>query len=134
VGVKIDKKVVAIGERQLTLMLWDVAGEEDGKTIKSSFLRGASALILVADGCRLRSLDAALEMRSRFQDICEETVLAVNKRDLHSQWEVSAERLMDLDAAGLTTFTTSAKLGTGVQEMFGLLAARILNAADDENE
>src|SRR6266851_4013895 len=29
VGVKIDKKVVALGERPVNLILWDLAGEND---------------------------------------------------------------------------------------------------------
>ena len=29
VGVKIDKKTVTVGEAQLDLILWDIAGEDD---------------------------------------------------------------------------------------------------------
>jgi GTPase SAR1 family protein len=34
VGVKIDKKVLSIEDQEVTLMLWDMAGEEDGAPVK----------------------------------------------------------------------------------------------------
>jgi small GTP-binding protein len=52
VGVKIDKKVVELKGRQVTLMLWDVAGEEDDAPVKLSHVREASGYLLVVDGRR----------------------------------------------------------------------------------
>jgi len=52
IGVKIDRKDVTIGSASVTLMLWDLAGEDDLAQLKVSHLRGASGYILVADGCR----------------------------------------------------------------------------------
>ena len=50
VGVKIDKKVVEVGGQQVTLVLWDIAGEDALTTVRVSQLRGASGYILVVDG------------------------------------------------------------------------------------
>src|SRR5579863_7193776 len=47
VGVKIDKKTVATPDRTVTLILWDVAGEDDVSTVKMSYLRGAAGYVLV---------------------------------------------------------------------------------------
>ncbi len=33
VGVKIDKKVLEVGDRQVTLVLWDIAGEDALTTV-----------------------------------------------------------------------------------------------------
>src|SRR5262249_47496213 len=40
VGVKVDKKVLEVAGRQVTLVLWDVAGEDDTTSIRMSYVRG----------------------------------------------------------------------------------------------
>ena len=67
VGVKIDKKTVQLEGRDVTLMLWDVAGEEDDAPVKLSHIRGASGYLLVADGRRAKTLDAALRIQQRVE-------------------------------------------------------------------
>ncbi len=49
-------------------------------------------------------------------------VLVINKSDLREQWEVQQA---DVAACGWPTFETSAKLGTGVEEMFVSLASKL---------
>src|SRR5579863_8946120 len=67
VGVKIDKKVVTLDRQEVTLMLWDVAGEEDGAPVKLSYARDASGYLLVVDGCRKKTFDAALNIQQRVE-------------------------------------------------------------------
>ena len=50
IGVKVDKKVVAVEDREVTLVLWDIYGEDEFQTVRPSYLRGASGYLLVADG------------------------------------------------------------------------------------
>ena len=50
VGVKIDKKTVNLDDRAVTLILWDVAGEDDISTVRMTYLRGCAGYVLVADG------------------------------------------------------------------------------------
>ena len=52
VGVKVDKKVVAVDDTQVTLLLWDIYGQDEFQTVKPAYLRGASGYLLVADGTR----------------------------------------------------------------------------------
>src|SRR6204780_5202049 len=52
IGVKIDRKDVTVGSASVTLMLWDLAGEDDLAQLKVSHLRGASGYILVPTGAR----------------------------------------------------------------------------------
>ncbi len=52
VGVKIDKKQVVLGGRDVSLLLWDVQGEDETYTVRPSYLRGASGYLLVVDGAR----------------------------------------------------------------------------------
>jgi small GTP-binding protein len=131
VGVKIERKQIRIGEREIVLMVWDMAGEEEGSPIREDRLRGADTLILVADGCSRASLDAALHMRSRFQHGDRNAVVVINKADLHKEWKITEDTLTALDRSGLTTFTTSAKTGKGVEEMFHHVARKILEREDN---
>ena len=52
VGVKIDKRTVAVDDRQVNLLLWDLYGEDDFQKLKLSYLRGASGYFLVVDPTR----------------------------------------------------------------------------------
>ena len=89
IGVKIDRKDVVVGSDSVTLMLWDLAGEDDLAQLKVSHLRGASGYILVADGCRASSLAKAVELQQRIADQLGPLpfVLVLNKADLRDRWE-----------------------------------------------
>jgi small GTP-binding protein len=123
VGVKIDRKDVTVGGQAITMVLWDLAGEDDLAQFNMSHLRGASGYILVADGCRAATLAKAVELQERITKAVGELpfVLALNKSDLKEQWEVGEEP----PAPGWTIFQTSAKLGKGVEEMFRGLAEKL---------
>jgi len=125
IGVKIDRKDMNIDGQSLTLMLWDLAGEDDLAQLNVSHLRGASGYILVADGCRASTLEKAVELQQRVTQALGPLpfVLVVNKADLRDQWEVQNKQVAEY---GWPTFETSAKTGTGVEEMFlGLSGALI---------
>jgi len=128
VGVAISRKDVRIGERETSLMIWDMAGEETGSPINRSHIRGANGLILVADGCSSASLETAISIRQ----LCltelgsRPAVLIVNKVDLHEEWQVDIKSLSAFERSGLVTFTTSAKTGKGVEEMFSHIARTML--------
>jgi small GTP-binding protein len=126
--VKIDKKIVSVGAFEVNLMIWDLAGEEEGFPVDIRKVRDTSGLILVADGCRLSTLEAALRLQRR---ICDEigprpTSLAVNKVDIYSEWEVSMEMLESYSRIGTAIFTTSAKTGKAVDQLFTHVAREIV--------
>jgi small GTP-binding protein len=125
VGVKIDRKDVGIDGQSLTLMLWDLAGEDDLAQLNVSHIRGASGYILVADGCRASTLEKAAELQQRVNQVLGELpfVLVVNKADLRDQWEVQSAQVTQY---GWPTFETSAKTGSGVEEMFLSLGATLI--------
>ena len=125
VGVKIDRKDVAVGPATVTLMLWDLAGEDDLAQLNVSHLRGASGYILVVDGCRAASFVKAIELQERINGQLGSLpfVLVLNKCDLRDQWEVKPAAVTE---RGWPIFETSAKAGTGVEEMFVALAGKLL--------
>ncbi len=125
IGVKVDKKVVRLEEREVTMMLWDLQGEDDEFKIKPSFLRGASGYILVVDLTRAASLDAA----KRIQFMIEEEVGPVpfmvlfNKNDLTDDVEIDHEWMVEF--AGEKVIRTSAKTGENVEDAFLGLARKM---------
>ena len=127
VGVKIDKKTVALNDRTITLILWDVAGEDDIAPLRMSYIRGASGYVLVADGTRQTTLDVALSLRDRVEAECGVLpfVLLLNKSDLREQWQIAAQTLEDLPKKGCTARLSSALTGEGVEQAFHDLAVAI---------
>ena len=132
VGVKIDRKDVTIDGRALTLMVWDLAGEDDLAELNVSHIRGASGYVLVADGCRAETLEKAAELQQRIEKMLGPLpfVLVMNKSDLRGQWEVQSAQITQY---GWPTFETSAKIGSGVEDIFlGLGAALLRNHVGGE--
>jgi len=133
VGVKIDKKTVRIEGQKLTLILWDLAGEDDFYQVRMSYLRGSSAYLLVADGTRRASLDKALELQQKAESEIGKVpfILLINKLDLINEWEVKDPDLAALSEKGWQVVATSAKTGVGVNETFQALGQRVTTGRDD---
>jgi small GTP-binding protein len=127
VGVKIDKKTVDLDGRAVTLILWDVAGEDDISTIRMSYLRGCAGYVLVADGTRPSTLQVALSLRERVEAEHGPLpfVLLLNKNDLQEQWAVGGAEMDALRQAGWSVRSSSARTGEGVEDAFRELAARV---------
>jgi small GTP-binding protein len=129
VGVKIAKKVVAAGGAEMTLMLWDLYGEDEYQKVRMSYLRGASGYLLVADGTRPATLEKALAIEEEAEKNFGPTpyVVALNKCDLTADWEISAEREAEIRGrAHGAVVRTSAKTGAGVELAFDSLAKAMI--------
>lgn len=129
IGVKVDKKVVAVGGQDVTLMLWDVAGAEERFSVPSSYVRGAAGFLLVADGTRPDTLTTAADIAAQVgRDVGPlPYVLVLNKSDLTDQWQLTEpDGAGPLGAAALHVLRTSAKTGDGVDDAFQRLAAGLV--------
>ena len=82
------------------------------------------------DGCRAASLAKAVELQHRITGQLGPLpfVLVLNKADLRNQWEVQDGTVVE---HGWPTFETSAKAGSGVEEMFLALAGKLLQASSE---
>ncbi len=124
IGVKIDKKSVALEGEHIDLFLWDLNGQDRFQDVSMSYLRGSAGYLLVADGTRKNTVDVALSLHERAQQALGKVpfVLLINKNDLVDEWEVDSRQVEDLRARGWTVLITSAKTGTRVDEAFHTLA------------
>ena len=128
VGVKIDKKVVQLpGDRLVTLILWDIAGEDDISSLRMSYLRGSAGYLLVADGTRPATLDVALSLRGRVEAQSGPLPfgLLLNKNDLAEEWAIPEATLENLRRDGWWARSSSARTGEGVEDAFTDLAERV---------
>ena len=134
IGVKVDKKVLEVEGQDVTLVIWDLYGEDDFQKLRTSYLKGSAGLLFVADGTRRSSLDTAFALRVRIAETIGEIPcsLLVNKADLEPDWELGPADLEGLRASGHDLHLTSAKTGAGVEEAFQSLARRMLDP-DREN-
>lgn len=129
IGVKVDTKEVALDGRGVCkLVIWDIAGRSHLDALNMTYLRGASALLLVADGTRERSLNTALDLLMQSRTMLPEArvVLAVNKLDLVERWEVAPAALAELRRS-LPVHETSARSGEGVEATFADIATRLVS-------
>jgi small GTP-binding protein len=128
VGVKIDKKTLNAGNSDITLILWDIAGEDDVTTIRTSYLRGAAGYFLVADGTRAETLQTASSIQTRVTSEIGAVpfLLLINKADLRDSWDISEQPIETLASAGWMILRTSARTGEGVEEAFQELTKRMV--------
>jgi len=128
VGVKIDKKLVSVGEKEVNLILWDLAGEEEYQKVHMSYLRGASGYLLVVDGTRPATLETALRLQKSAAEAVGDIpfVLILNKSDLTDDWEIDGTTVEEIASRGWPVIRGSAKTGEGVEESFSLLVRKIL--------
>lgn len=129
VGVKVDRKELAIGGQAVSLLLWDIYGQDAFQTVQRSYLRGMSGYLLVVDGTRLESFAVARDLQKLAVEVAGPVpfVLALNKCDLASSWQVDEKALFEVAEAGWPIVKTSAKTGQGVEEAFERLARAMLS-------
>jgi small GTP-binding protein len=129
VGVRIHKKELHVAEREIALIIWDLAGEDELVELRPSYLRGAAGYMLVADGTRPETLEQAVSLHKRVRETIGPVpfVLAVNKADLRNEWKIDDRALGDVVASsGWTALKTSAKTGDGINDAFRILAECIV--------
>ncbi len=126
VGVKVDSKEVVVDEHAVKLVIWDIAGKSSLDTLNQTYLRGASGVILVADGTREPTLRSALYLLMQAKSLLQDppAVLLVNKIDLVDRWEILPSTLEELRKT-MPVFESSARTGDGVEAAFAALARQV---------
>ena len=117
IGVKVNKKAIEVEGQEVSLLLWDIAGEVSQDKIPNSYFLGSSGIIYVFDLTRPSTYKNIESDVSYLKNMTNNAVISVvgNKSDLLDQPKI------DEILAGLTLkpdIITSAKTGDNVQELF----------------
>ncbi len=135
IGVKISRKLVTL-EREggdvcrIQMILWDLEGRENFTGDSRSYLKGASGAVVVADVCRSNTMNNVSRHVEAFlaENPTAHVVVACNKGDLLS--DSTSAGLSEINNAGvLHTLITSAREGTGVNELFTMLGREMARTA-----
>jgi small GTP-binding protein len=128
IGVTVDKKSMTVDGTPLTMVLWDLYGEDEFQKLRPSYLRGSAGYLLVLDGTRRATLDIALHIQERATDILGPVpfVVLINKHDRRADWDITDQDLTQLAEGGWSCLMSSAKTGQGVEEAFATLARAML--------
>lgn len=127
IGVKLHKKSISLDNDDLSLILWDIQGEDRFDKVLVSFLKGLSGYILVIDVTQPKSATVALELRARVQNNFGPIpyVLAYSKCDLPAHGD-NADLKAELESGACGVIRTSSLTGDGVDDAFLCIATNML--------
>ncbi|MCI0528651.1 MAG: GTP-binding protein [Nitrospira sp.] len=138
VGVKISRKTLSLasterGEKvDLQLLIWDLEGSTKFYSIAPSHLKGASGAVIVGDLTRRETIDHVVEHIKLFLSVNPQgfMVVAYNKSDLIEAKRgvvpiLQSTHFKEKDRV-IATFQTSAKTGKNVDQLFEVLAQKIM--------
>ncbi|MHA1730968.1 MAG: Rab family GTPase [Promethearchaeota archaeon] len=127
IGTNFAVKQVDLPGVSVTMQLWDLAGTDEFRGIRSTFLKGASGVVYVYDITRSRTFRDLLDWKAEVEEVVPgcPSILLGNKLDLDEFRGVATRAgggiLEKLGASAF--FETSAKTGENVEEAFRELAA-----------
>lgn len=119
--------------KEIELQIWDTAGMERYKSLGSIYYRDAKAAIIVYDQTSLDSADALQSWLSSFRATVKTPCyicIAGNKDDLPNKIVPKEKIKAWCDENGFDFFITSAKSGTGVNEMFQKLIESVVKMSE----
>jgi small GTP-binding protein len=143
VGVRISRKILDIEltdrVQKIQLLIWDIEGKTKFKGIAPSYLQGARGAIIVGDLARQETIEHISEHLNLFNSINPKssTIVALNKSDLVSPERT--EKILEVNnftrnQQVISTYVTSARNGSYVEEMFAELSAVMLAKTDDRDD
>ena len=139
IGVKVDKKNTQVGNTEVSLLLWDIYGEDSRQTVLPAYLRGMAGYLLVVDPTRPNTYKSALSLHELVKKTLGDKpfVLVLNKCDLKDNWQTPpqelAEAVAKLRDKAVAEVQTSAKTDLGVDDMFDTIAIATLPDAGDKH-
>ena len=139
VGVKISRKSVILENTKqqesvtAQLLIWDLEGHTKFKGIAPTYLQGASGVLIVADVSRSETVERISEHVKLFSSVNPKgsIIVALNKVDLIDEEKLAL--LVEISHSigqgkVLAVYTTSAKTGKDVDEIFHKLAHTMVEA------
>lgn len=125
IGVKVNKKEMVVDDKDVSILLWDIAGEISQDKVPISYFLGSTGILYVFDLTRpstyknidsdlkyLREIvpDAVIKVVANKKDMLEDNQIEDIKKQIKVKWDV----------------ITSAKTGENVEELLLQLTKEII--------
>ena len=126
IGVKVDKKVIQVNGKELSMIVWDIAGEVKQDKVPNSYFLGTSAIIYVFDVTRKSTYEGLDTDLNHLQKMLPKGIISIvgNKIDL-----VNDEFIENLKTKIPRPWDllTSAKTGENVEQLFREIGTKLLD-------
>jgi len=123
-------KSISVGGKTGTFNIWDTAGQEKFRALARIYYRSATGAIIVYDITDRSSFERVVTWVKELKKMAEPgiaIVIAGNKSDLAAERRITEEEATRYaDSEGAKHFSTSAKTGQGVKELFDELARQVM--------
>jgi Ras-related protein Rab-11A len=132
-GANIVRKDVSLNNTKVRLIMWDLAGQEKYRVVRSMYFQGCQGALLVYDVTRYSTFENVnSKWLKDFKKYVKKEgvyILIGNKTDLVDQRTVTTDRGKEIaEKIKASHFIeTSAKLGENIEDAFILLVNQILN-------
>ncbi|XQW84285.1 Rab family GTPase [Thalassotalea piscium] len=134
IGVKVDKKTVELDDQSVQLMIWDIEGNDRYNVFQKRYLRGVAGYIIVVDHTRSSSLLEGIDIHTLARQVTSApAILVINKCDLNKEWHWQDEELRQYRDIFSHQFSTSAKTGEQVEDMFKAIAKLSLESEQNDH-
>ena len=116
------------GTGSINLIIWDIEGNHHNADLQRTYLQGSAGALVVGDVTRDKTLSDMEAHAKAFLDVCPGRPLAfaANKVDLLEGNSPAALQTRLIEGFDAPAFSTSAKTGEAVPEIFRALGQRIL--------
>eukprot|EP01117_Protostelium_nocturnum_P018080 TRINITY_DN7485_c0_g1_i1.p1 TRINITY_DN7485_c0_g1~~TRINITY_DN7485_c0_g1_i1.p1 ORF type:complete len:206 (+),score=33.13 TRINITY_DN7485_c0_g1_i1:27-644(+) len=131
IGAEFGSKVVGINGNEVSLKIWDTAGQEKFRSIVSTYYRGSSAAVIVYDVTRKTSFDSLESWYNDLRMVAHPDIVVVivgNKCDVEDERQVTVEEGQKwADDHSAHFFEASCKTDVGITETFDRVAKEVVN-------
>ena len=123
---------------EVTLKVWDTAGEERYSSIPTSFYKNADGLILMYDCTRKETMANIDKWWTKINENCDTSsmtiIIVCNKIDLENARQVTPDEAEEYAySKGRKFFESSAKNGENVTDIYKYLADHIYSKRENSN-
>ena len=134
-GYNVYEKQIPYKDSVISLMIWDIGGQEKFRDLRKRYAEGANVAFLVYDITNIDSFNNINIWRKDLEEFAGKApfILIGNKMDLDTNRQVpkaDAQRIATGPGGlgALDFFETSAKTGAGVDNAFKMLATKTYDA------